>query len=696
MAAAPDFTGYATRAGVRCSDGRTITAQAFKGMDGTTVPLVWQHQHNDPANVLGHAILHYRDDGVWCEAFFNDTDSGQRAKQLVAHKDVKALSIFANRLIEKAKSVLHGVIAEVSLVMAGANPGAFIDPLSIKHGEGGEDELEEAVFYTNAMIDDVVHASTTIDGPRKLRLTKGPMPAPSASNPDPDGDGDNDLFDPADGGLNPSTATVQQVIDTMTPEQQQAMYALVGAAAGSAAQSAISPDGGAATGTTEPGKDGAPVGRNIFDQTGPADGAVVTTPKYTLSHEDKQGIFAEARKGGSLKDAVATFVAEKGLAHGIDSIDQLFPYDQAVTDTPEFIARRMEWVAGVLGGVNKVPFARIRSWTADLTFQEARARGYVKGALKKEQFVKIARRITTPQTVYKKQKLERDDILDITEFNVVTWLQTELRLMLDEELARAILIGDGRDDEDPDKIMTSNVRPIYGDEELYVTQVQVAQSDIDTSSDAIVDATVNAMRFYRGSGNPVLYTTQIWLAKLLLAKDTLNRRLYPTKAELIAAFGGVVSDIIPCEALEASPELIGIIVNLRDYSVGTDPGGQVSMFDFFDIDFNQNKYLMECRMSGAMTKYRGAVTLVTFSGVGGLLPDPTAVTFDNTTGVATVPTTTHVTYVTVADDGTESGTVSAGAQTAIAAGAYVTYRAKPASTYEFTTDNFEWTFRRDS
>jgi hypothetical protein len=320
----------------------------------------------------------------------------------------------------------------------------------------------------------------------------------------------------------------------------------------------------------------------------------------------------------------------------------------------------------------------------------------VKGNLKKEQFVKIARRITTPQTVYKKQKLDRDDILDITEFNVVTWLQTELRLMLDEELARAILIGDGRDDEDPDKISTNNVRPIYGDDDLYVTQVQVSSTAITSSSDAIVDAFVNAMRFYRGSGNPVLYTTQIWLSKLLLAKDTLNRRLYPTKAELIAAFGGLISDIVPCEALETRPELIGICVNLRDYTVGSDPGGQVSMFDFFDIDYNQNKYLMECRMSGAMTKYRGALVLVSFSGGGGLLPDPTAPTFDNTTGVGTIPSVSHVTYVTVADDGTESGALSSGAQTAIDPGEYVTYRAKPASTYEFSTDSFDWTFRRDS
>jgi hypothetical protein len=351
----------------------------------------------------------------------------------------------------------------------------------------------------------------------------------------------------------------------------------------------------------------------------------------------------------------------------------------------------MEWVQGVLGAVRKTPFSRIRSWTADLTFPEARAKGYVKGNLKKEEFIRISRRITTPQTVYKKQKLDRDDILDITEFDVVVWLQTEMRLMLDEELARAILIGDSRDPDDPDKISTDNVRPIYGDDELYVTEVLVSNTAITTTADAIVDGVVKAMRFYRGSGNPTLYTTRVWLAKLLLIKDTLGRRLYPTLDELNAALG--VTDTIPCEALEDKPELIGIVVNLTDYTVGTDKGGEVSMFDFFDIDYNQFKYLMETRMSGAMTKYRGALALVATSDT--ILGDPTEPTFDTTTGVGTIPTFTHATYVTVADDGTESSALTPGAQTAIASGSYVTYRAKPDSGYQFATDNFQWTFRRD-
>jgi hypothetical protein len=434
------------------------------------------------------------------------------------------------------------------------------------------------------------------------------------------------------------------------------------------------------------------VGRNVFDQTG-QQGDAPAAGGHTLSHADMAGIFDEARKQGSLKAAVESYA----LAHGIDNISTLFPYDQAVTDTPEFISRRMEWVAGVLAGVRKTPFSRIRSWTADITFQEARAKGYIKGNLKKEEFIRIARRITTPQTVYKKQKLDRDDILDITEFDVVTWLQTEMRLMLDEELARAILIGDGRDEEDPDKINTTNVRPIYGDDEMYVTQVSVSATAIAANAqgpDAIVDGLVNAMRFYRGSGNPTLYTTRVWLAKLLLIKDTLGRRIYPTLAELTAALG--VSGIVTCEALESAPELIGLVVNLTDYTVGTDKGGEVSMFDFFDIDYNQMKYLMETRMSGAMTKYRGAIALVSTTDT--LLPDPAEPTFDNTTGVGTIPDATgqHYSYVTVADDGTESGALTAGDQTAVAAGAYVTYRAVPAAGYEFSTDNFEWTFRRDS
>jgi Phage capsid family len=684
----PDFSGYVTKSGVKCSDGRTIVSHAFKGMDGQQVPLVWQHQHESADNVLGHVILHNRADGVWGEGYFNQTDQGKQAKQLVFHKDIKSLSIYANQLVEHAKNVVHGVIREVSLVLAGANPGAFIENINIAHGDAFETLQDEAIIYSG---EELVHAAPTktVPGPTKTQL---PMPKPTADDPDPDHDGDNDLFDPKDGGLDPKTATVAQVFDTLTPEQKDVVYAMIGAAldqnsgsgdqSGSAQQDALNNDPNNQKGDDQ-------VSRNVFDQSAD-DKKNRRGPGATLSHSDVEEIFASAHKGGSLKAAVE----EYALAHGIDDISTLFPYDQAVTDTPDFISRRMEWVQGVLSTVRKTPFSRIRSWTADITFQEARAKGFIKGNLKKEEFIRIARRVTTPQTIYKKQKLDRDDILDITEFDVVTWLQTEMRLLLDEELARAILIGDGRDPDDPDKIDTANVRPIYGDDQMYVTPVSVSSTAIATSADAIVDGVVNAMRFYRGSGNPIFYTTRIWLAKMLLIKDTLGRRIYPTLVELSAALG--VNNVVPCEVMESIPDLIGIVVNLQDYTIGADKGGEVSMFDFFDIDYNQFKYLMETRVSGAMTKYRGALSIQQFTGAGGLLPDPATPTFDNVTGIGTIPDATglHFTYVSVADDGTQT-TLDAGAQTAIASGAYVTYRAVPDSTYEFSTDAFEWTFRRD-
>ena len=678
----PDFSGYVTKYGIKCSDGRTILAHAFKHNDGAQIPLVWQHQHNDPENVLGHLILKHVNDGVRADGFFNETPPGQQAKELVKHKDISSLSIYANGLVQRGQDVLHGNIREGSLVLSGANPGAFIDNINVAHGDGDTQILEEeAVIYSGEELEHAGSGSVTVPQPKKVVKSNGAMPKPTASNPDPDRDGDNDLFDPADGGLGPD-ATVQDVLDTLTPEQKNVVYALIGNAV---QQSGL--DDADPSNLSHDKKGDAQVSRNVFDQTDDN-----TAPRgSTLSHSDIQGIFTAAHKSGSLKIAVE----EYALSHGIDDISTLFPYDQAVTDSPDFISRRMEWVAGVLSSTRKTPFSRIRSWTADITFQEARAKGFIKGNLKKEEFIRIARRITTPQTIYKKQKLDRDDILDITEFDVVNWLQTEMRIMLDEELARAILIGDGRDPDDQDKIDTANVRPIYGDDEMYVTPVNISSTAITTSADAIVDGVVNAMRFYRGSGNPVMYTTRIWLAKLLLIKDTLGRRIYPTLEELKAAMG--VSDIIPCEALESVPDLIGIVVNLQDYTNGADKGGQVSMFDFFDIDYNQFKYLMETRVSGAMTKYRGALVLEQFTGAGGLLADPVAPTFDNVTGVGTLPDPSglNYTWVSIADDGTETS-LSAGAQTAIGTGSYVTYRAKPDATYEFSTDSFEWTFRRDS
>ena len=699
----PDFSGYVTKYGIRCSDGRTIQAHAFKHNDGAQIPMVWQHQHDAPDNILDHMILEHMNDGVRVQAFFNDTAPGQQAKALVEHKDITNLSIFANGLVEKNKIVVHGNIKEGSLVLSGANPGAFIDNVNIAHGDGTQILEDEAVIYTDeglVLAHGIDGVSNAVPAPKKVGQQKGAMPEaksdssnttkPTANNPDPDGDGDNDLFDPSDGGLGPD-ATLQQVYDTLTNEQKAMVNTLVGIAAEGADQQTDNSNDSNKINHDADQKGDDPVTRNVFDQSD-ADGR--PTSRATLSHSDIKGIFESAHKGGSLKGAVE----EYALAHGIDSIATLFPYDQAVTDTPDFISRRMEWVSSVLSSTRKTPFARIRSWTADITFQEARAKGFIKGSLKKEEYIRIARRITLPQTIYKKQKLDRDDILDITEFDVVTWLQTEMRILLDEELARGILIGDGRDADDPDKIDTANVRPIYGDDEMYVTPVYVAASAINdgpNGPDAIVDGVVNAFRFYRGSGNPIMYTTRIWLAKMLLIKDTLGRRIYPTVVELSAALG--VNDVVPCEVMESIPDLIGIIVNLTDYTTGTDRGGEVSMFDFFDIDYNQFKYLMETRVSGAMTKYRGALTIVQFTGTG-MLVDPASPTFNEVTGVGTIPAFSgdHYTYVTVGDDGSLSSALTAGDQAAITPGSYVMYRAVPDTGYEFATDAFEWTFRRDN
>ncbi|HEY2455595.1 MAG TPA: hypothetical protein VGI71_23870 [Scandinavium sp.] len=673
----PDFSGYVTRYGIKCSDGRTILAHAFKANDGDQIPLVWQHQHNDPENVLGHLILQHVDDGVRADGFFNDTVAGQQAKALVLHKDITALSIYANKLIHKGQTVTHGNIREGSLVLAGANPGAFIDNLHLQHGDDDKVLEDEAIIYSGAELE---HASTTVPGAKKVvPAQKGPMPSAPAVN---DNDGD-DL---------PPDATVEEVIGSLTDQQKQVVYGLIGAAT---MQQGETTDNNPSNAITHHDKEGAgQVSRNVFDQT--KDGQ--TKPSRAgseLTHSDVEEIFSSARKSGSLKEAVEGFA----IAHGIDSIETLFPYDQAVTDSPEWISRRMEWVAGVLTGTRKTPFSRIRSWTADITQEEARAKGYIKANLKREEFFGVARRITTPQTIYKKQKLDRDDILDITDFDVVVWLQTELRIMLDEELARAILVGDGRDIADLDKINPANVRPIYGDDEMYVTQLNVdlrvagAENVGEAKADNIVDAVVMGMRHYRGSGNPVMYTTLPYLAMMLLAKDTLGRRLYPTKVELAAALS--VSDVVPCEALEATPGLIGIIVNLTDYTVGADKGGEVSMFDFFDIDYNQFKYLMETRVSGAMTKYKGALVVTEFTGAGTLLPDPTVPAFDTVTGVVTIPTTAHVSYVDVADDGTVGSALTAGAQGAIAVASSVRVRALAASTYEFGDQaETDWTFTR--
>jgi hypothetical protein len=573
IAVKPDFTGWATKANVKCSDGRTILPNAFAHQDKAQVPMVWQHGHNEVANVLGHTLLEAKDGHMYTYAWFNDTESGQHAKTLVEHGDIIALSIFANQLVEKNKQVAHGVIREVSLVLAGANPGALIDNIEIQHSDGESYTMpDEAVIFTGETI------------------THGEPPVEETEEVEVEDD----------------EPTMQHVYDGMTEEQKEVVHYMVG----SAIESQGSQQEETVTHSESHEEEPEAMKRNVFEQNGSKE-----VVKHKLTKDDQKEIFADAMRGGSLKEAVESYA----LKHGITDIDVLFPEVRPVDATPQFDQRRIEWVKEVLSSCNKTPFTRIKSLFADITVEEARAKGYIKGNLKKEEFFGVAKRITTPSTVYKKQKLDRDDILDITDFDVVAWLKAEMRLMLDEELARAILIGDGRDVTDEDKIKDpaaaaegAGIRSVLNDHDLYVHRAAINLEDAGSNPGELVDAVVSNMQYYKGTGMPDFYTTLPMLTRLLLAKDTLGRRLYPTLAELTSALG--VVEINTVQVMEDIPNLLGILVNLNDYTIGTDRGGDVTMFDFFDIDYNQYKYLIETRVSGALTKIRSAIVL-TDSGV---------------------------------------------------------------------------------
>jgi len=581
--AEPDFSGWATKAGIKCSDGRVILPNAFKHQDTLTVPLVWQHGHNDPKNILGHALLENRDEGVYAYGFFNDTDPADQAKQLVQHGDIKYLSIFANQLVEKAKQVSHGVIREVSLVLAGANPGALIDHIELQHADGELVEIEdEAIIYTG------------------LELEHEDLP-------DPDADPEEELEHDED-----DDTTVQDVYDSMTEEQKNVVHYMVGAAIQHSGGEAKHSDDPASSNNDNDTKEGRRMSRNVFEQQ---NGGTATEEKHVLTHDALRGIVEDAQRIGSLKEAFENYA----LKHGIENIDVLFP-DAKTVGPVEIDKRRTEWVASVLNGTRHSPFSRIKSLIADITHDEARARGYIKGNLKKDEWFGLTKRVTTPTTVYKKQRLDRDDVLDITDLDVVAWLKGEMRVMLDEELARAILIGDGRAVDDEDKIRDpmaategAGIRAIANDHDLYAAKVAV---DPAITPEDLVDLFLTNMQFYKGSGNPNLYTTQPILTKMLLARDSMtNRRMYRNKADLASEIG--VNDIIVVEAMESQSEVFGVVVNLADYTVGADRGGDVAMFDDFDIDYNQYKYLIETRVSGALTKIRSAIVFTgTLTGVG--------------------------------------------------------------------------------
>ena len=570
-----DFSGWATRNDLKCSDGRTIRKDAFKDNNGQKVPLVWNHQHNDPLNILGHALLENRQEGVYAYCTFNETEAGQNAKLLVEHGDVSALSIYANQLKQRGSDVIHGAIREVSLVLAGANPGAFIDSV-ICHGEESE---EEAIIYTGEDIS-LFHAECD-----KKEETKEEKPVENEKKTTED-----------EKKTTESEETVGEVLDTLNEKQKTAVFALIAQALENADNS------------NDDDEEEKEMKHNVFDQD-------ETKKENVLSHSDIESILSDAKRSGSLKESFLAHTA----TYGIDQIDTLFPEPKSMNTPPEFIKRDMDWVAGVINGVHHTPFSRIKSMFANITEDEARAKGYIKGNLKKEEVFTLLKRTTTPTTIYKKQKLDRDDILDITDFDVVAWIKGEMRMMLDEEIARAILVGDGRLTSDDDHIPEQNIRPVWKDDDLYTIKTKITVSTTATDDDkakAMIKAAVKSRKNYKGSGNPVLYTTEDFLTNCLLIEDTQGYRLYKSEQDVATAMR--VSKIVTVPVMEGltrtdseskTRTLMGIIVNLKDYNVGADKGGAVNMFDDFDIDYNQQKYLMETRCSGALIKPYSAIAL---------------------------------------------------------------------------------------
>lgn len=581
-----DFSGWATRNDLKCSDGRVIRRDAFKHDDGIKVPLVWNHQHNDPRNVLGHAWLENRPEGVYTYGFFNDSESGEIGKILVKHGDICALSIYANQLQQRGCDVLHGEIREVSLVHAGANPGAFIDSM-LKHGENSDDE---AIIYTGMPL----YLSHSDADKQEDKADDGEKKETSEKKDDPEKKTDSD-----------EEKTVADVINSMTEEQKNVMYAMIGRAMDDRGES----DPESEDNNDDDSKGGTnTMKHNVFDKDDrQKENVLVHSDGSEVSSEEISTIFGDIKRYGSLKDSV--------LAHGIDNVDYLFPDAQTLANTPEFIQRDTGWVKKVMSGVHHTPFSRIKSIFADITEDDARAKGYFKGKLKKEEVFGLLKRTTTPTTVYKKQKMDRDDVVDITDFDVVAWLKSEMRMMLDEELARAYLIGDGRLASSDDKINEQNIRPILKDEELYTIQATVSVQSSATEDDKareFIRTAIKARKNYKGSGQPTLYTTEDILTDCLLLTDTTGRDLYTDVAQLAKKLR--VKEIVTVPVMEGvngknGGALMGIIVNLADYNVGADRGGAVNMFDDFDIDYNQQKYLIETRCSGALIKPYSAIAL---------------------------------------------------------------------------------------
>lgn len=623
-----DFCGWATKNNIKCSDGRTVKKNAFIEDDGITVPLVWNHDHGDPNNVLGHALLQNREEGVYAYCNFNDTESGKTARELVKHGDVTRLSIYANKLKQVGGDVIHGAIKEVSLVLAGANPNAIIENV-LAHGDNPEDV--ESAFIRTTEDGDLCHSDSEIEEEvKKLKKKK-----PDLEEEENSDDSEEETEEPEDeeeeeaevkapvnkkklehadkeeNNMPGKERTVQDVFNEFTEEQKNVVYAIVGQAVEDAKKGGNEGD----------------MKHNVFESDYYDDSNV-------LSHADEAMIINDAAKFGSLKESVLAHTDDYGIqqlssdfgspTYGIDA---LFPDYRELNTPPEFLQRRVDWVAGVINGVHHTPFSRIKTTFADITGQQARALGYMKGNLKKEEVFTLLKRTTDPQTIYKKQKLDRDDIIDITSFDVVAWIKAEMRVMLDEEIARAILIGDGRLPSSDDKIKEDHVRPIWTDSELYTIHVTTDIKDLTPpqQAKAFIVACIKARKDYKGSGNPVLFTTEDFLTEMLLLEDNIGRPLYESETQLATKLR--VSKIITVPVFENQTRVVegvtrtlqGIIVNLRDYNVGADKGGSINLFDDFDIDYNQYKYLIETRISGAMIKPKAAIALESYSSA---TPDP--------------------------------------------------------------------------
>ena len=579
-----DFSGWATRNNIECSDGRTIMKDAFKDNDGQKVPLVWNHQHDDPNEVLGHALLENRDEGVYAYCKFNDTESGQTAKSLVLNGDVDKLSIYANKLKSNMNQVIHGCIREVSLVLAGANPGAYIDSVVV-HADGAEDE-EEGTIYTDEQISvNVEHSENKSEEKEEMKM--------------------NDSSEMKHAETETGEKTVQEVFDTLTEEQKEVVYAIIGEAVEEAKNDAGDEDEG-----EEEGEEN--MKHNVFDND--------NNREDVLAHSEfVKSAIADAKKYGSMRESFIAHAEEAGLEWNANNdFTPLFPDATNVNREPIMVEKDNSWVAKVMAQVKHSPFSRVKNTLGRMDETTARAKGYIKGSKKANIQMAVLNRVTTPTTVYIKNDIDRDDVIDITDFDVVAWQKKEMRKQLDKELALAMLLGDGRDVSDQYKINEQNIRPVVSDDDLYTIKYVVTEgvdynnagnshSENDSVSKGIIRAALKARKNYKGSGRPTFYTTEDCLTDMLLIEDQNGRVIYDSIDKLATALR--VNEIVTIPEMESRKDIYGIIVNLNDYTAGADKGGSVNMFDDFDIDYNQMKYLMETRMSGALTQPYSAIVL---------------------------------------------------------------------------------------